>query len=315
MQPKMLNCRSHSSLAFISFFLFYFGTWFLSKAKTPSDEPIDDPNPKEKANDTTDGSQNPTDPSSRVIQQALPPSTTQDHKQGSHKPWYHHVEWWELIISCLTFLALVAYTVVTYRQLKTMNATYGEMVRQYPELQKSAEAAKTNSDIAKNSFDMEKRRAEDTEEAECRLTGGGTAAFDNSYPIHISNIGKVTARNIEAHVEISLNAVPENRKVKTLGKTDISISEIPKENGSDNLRQIIDLRLSSEEWQKLADTKFVIVQEAKLRYENGFERIISNSTCDIWLYYRTPENKQNPVSGRGTDCKNLPGQLASLRNR
>ena len=80
-----------------------------------------------------------------------------------------------------------------------------------------------------------------------------------------------------------------------------------------DLTQKLKLPLSAEDWQNIADTKQVIVQSATMKYENGFERIISNARCDIWLYYRTPQDKLNPIQGRGFDCSRLPEQLAAAK--
>jgi len=172
-----------------------------------------------------------------------------------------------------------------------------------------ANAAKKSADTAENSFRVERRRAEDMEEAICTLTGGGGAAYDNFYQVSIGNNGKVTAREIKAHVEVSLNAVPSNKRIRALASTDISMPELGREK---DVTQKLKLPLSSEDWQNIADTKEIIEQSATITYENGFERVISNNRCDMWLYYRTPQDKLNPIQGRGFDCSRLPEQLAAV---
>jgi hypothetical protein len=97
---------------------------------------------------------------------------------------YHATFWLQVGLGVIGIVALFIY----YGQLRTMNRTYGEMVRQYPELQKSADAAKKSADTAENSFRVERRRAEDMEEAICTLKGGGGAAFENSYQVSVKVI-------------------------------------------------------------------------------------------------------------------------------
>jgi hypothetical protein len=217
------------------------------------------------------------------------------------------------VVAIFTFVISVtgiAYTIFSFMQWRVMRGQLSEIIRQYPELQKSADAAKKSADTAEHSFQTERRRAEDMEEAICTLNGGGMTALDNLYPVYITNSGKVTARDIEAHIEVSLNTLPSNRKIRVLVNTDISLPELAREKSTPT--QKLNLPLSSREWQNIADTKQAIVQTAKIKYENGFERIISDAHCDIWLYYRTPQDKLNPIQGRGTDCKRLPELLAGV---
>jgi hypothetical protein len=166
----------------------------------------------------------------------------------------------------------------------------------------AADAAKTSADIARSSYEMERRRAEDMEEAVCRLSGGGMAAFDNFFPIYISNTGKVTARGIRAHIEISLNTFPNNKKIRVLAAKDISIPELTREKGMDQKEK---LPLSPLDWENIADTKQIIADSGQITYENGFERVVSDTVCQVWVYYRTPEDKNNPIQGRGTDCNRI----------
>jgi hypothetical protein len=210
-----------------------------------------------------------------------------------------------IVLGIIGIVALCIYN----GQLRVMRGQLGEIIRQYPELQKSADAAKKSADTAEHSFQVERRRAEDMEEAILNWNGGGMAAFDNFYRISIGNSGKVTARDIEAHLEISLNAVPSNKKIRVLGNRDISTPELAREKSLD---QKLELPLSSRDWENIADTRQVIVASWRIRYENGFERIISDTSCQVWLYYRTPGDKLNPIQGRGTDCGRLPELLAGI---
>jgi hypothetical protein len=243
--------------------------------------------------------------------------TQDEHKQsgGFIKKWWNFVKDERhagAVVAIFTFVISVtgiAYTIFSFMQWRVMRGQLSEIIRQYPELQKSADAAKKSADTAEHSFQMERRRAEDIEEAICTLYAAPMGARNNLFQVLVSNTGKVTARGIEAHVEISLNAVPSNKKIRVLVNADISAPELAKEKG---LEQRPELPLSSREWENILDTKEIIVTSGKIRYENGFERIVSDTNCQVWLYWRTPEDKLNPAQGRGTACSRLPELLASV---
>jgi hypothetical protein len=134
------------------------------------------------------------------------------------------VNWTDAKAGFITALATVIIAVLTGFYVHYSRAQWKVMHDQLPELHTSAQAAKDAAGAAKQSADtqehsflMEKRRAEDMEEAICALRSTGTAALDHLYQIFVANSGKVTARNVEAHVDISLNAVPGNKKLRELG--------------------------------------------------------------------------------------------------
>jgi hypothetical protein len=229
------------------------------------------------------------------------------------------VNWTDAKAGFITALATVIIAVLTGFYVHYSRAQWKVMHDQLPELHTSAQAAKDAAGAAKQSADtqehsflMEKRRAEDMEEAICALHSTGTAALDHLYQIFVANSGKVTARNVEAHVDISLNAVPGNKKLRELGTIDISAPELGKDK---TLDRRLDLPLTAHDWENIADTKQVIVQSGRIRYENGFERTVSDITCDVWFYFRTPEDKTNPIQGRGTACDQLSQQLAGIQKQ
>jgi hypothetical protein len=195
------------------------------------------------------------------------------------------------VIAGSTFLYMIAAIWTLVELSKSTKAT-----------QIAADAAKKSADTAERSFQVERRRAEDQEEAICRLSTAGPAAFDNSLPVYLSNSGKVTAREIAAHLQVSLNTVPSNKTIRVLTSTDISAPELAKEK---NLDRKLELPLSRQDWENIVDTKQIIVVAGTVRYENGFERTISDTHCEFWLYYRTPQDKLNPATGRGADCSRL----------
>jgi hypothetical protein len=93
---------------------------------------------------------------------------------------------------------------------------------------------------------------------------------------------------------------------------DISASELP---GEKDLDRRIELPLSAHEWDSIADTKQIIVDSGTLTYENGFDRVVTATVCEVWLYYRVPEDKLNPIQGRGSTCDRLPKLLKNAASQ
>jgi hypothetical protein len=192
-------------------------------------------------------------------------------------------------------------------QLRVMRGQLGEIIRQYPELQKSADAAKTSADIAKNSFEMEKRRAEDSEEATCRPTGD-IAVGATVYRFFMPNSGKVSARNLHGHIELSLNSLPGNKRSRLLAGFDVSQDELAGEKGFEK-RVSIDI---AHDWEKLINTKETIVATGEIQYDNGFDRMRYSSMCYAMLWVPSPTDPNNRAHGFGVDCDRLPEFLATL---
>jgi hypothetical protein len=180
-------------------------------------------------------------------------------------------------------------------------------------LKQSANAAQVASETQKYSFDMERRKAEDQEEAICILRSDGVAALDQLAYIRVINSGKVKARGIEAHVDIFLRDAWTDKKIRDLGTVDISSSELAGNNG--DIDHPLNLPLTTRDWQNLADSNQVIINSGHIRYENGFDRVVDEPYCDGWYYFRTPEDKLNPIQGRGTTCAGLALQMAGIRKQ
>jgi hypothetical protein len=203
--------------------------------------------------------------------------------------------------------------------LALLSGTVYFTMRQWKETAKSADAAKDaaiaakqSADTAEHSFEMEKRRAEDVEQAAISESSGQFYVFKNIYYIDLANTGKVTARNISSDLEISLTTLPRNKKLRSLGNFNIIAPQLEKEK---DLRRTLDLGLTATEWNNISDTKEAITESGYVRYENGFGRIIESQVCNVWIYYKTPEDKLNPVQGRGSICDRLSDLLASVPKR
>lgn len=158
---------------------------------------------------------------------------------------------------------------------------------------------------------MERRRAEDQEEAVVRLHTGGMAVGEHVEQVLAVNSGKVTGRNIEGRVDISLNDADDiSKKIRDLGSADFSSSELP---GEHSLERQVSLSLTADDWRNLADLKMVIVDRGHIRYENGFGRVVDEPFCDGWWWFRTPSDKNNPIQGRGGDCSQIVLNVANLK--
>jgi hypothetical protein len=84
-----------------------------------------------------------------------PPSETHipasiEHHSGSDNTYNEIREWWKVIVETLTFIAVVWYACIASGQLIQMN-------KQYPELQKSADAAKKSADTASDTLTFSER--------------------------------------------------------------------------------------------------------------------------------------------------------------
>ena len=229
---------------------------------------------------------------------------TQD-QQVTAKEMRREFRWFE--ITSLVINGALA--IIGVYALCIYNGQLTEMRKSTDAAHDAAVAAKQSADTQEHSFQMERRRAEDMEEAICDVRGMGMAALSHSFQMFVANNGKVTARNIEAHVEISLNAVPSEKKIRNLGNLVISVDTLAREK---SLQKFLELPLSARDWDNIADTKQAIVESVSIQYENGFERIIKNTHCMVWFYFRVPGDKLNPIQGRGTDCDQLGVQLAGI---
>jgi hypothetical protein len=236
------------------------------------------------------------------------PDAHTEHKKRKSEP-LSRMEIWTIGLAIAGIAVAAGTGIAIVWQDVLASRTVVELQKQLPELQKSANAAKDAADAAKKSFDMDKLRAEDTEEAICDWQTGGPAVGATGQEIRFANTGKTKARNIDAHLEATLNAVSNQKQIRKLGKIDISADELDKEK---SLIRWLDFHFATHDWDNIADTKQMIVLTMSAQYDNGFDRLMKNSRCEIWVWYRVPGNKLNPVQGMGSDCNRLPDILANI---
>lgn len=77
----------------------------------------------------------------------VPPTPTDNHHTYYHRPDQTPIGKWFLEVVAL--VVVLGYTLAAYRQLDTMDKTYKEIIKQTPEVAKSADAAKIQAEISK----------------------------------------------------------------------------------------------------------------------------------------------------------------------
>src|SRR6266566_9546589 len=89
-----------------------------------------------------------------------------EHKKSLKRSWKSSgpVAKLTVVFAGIAALSTTIYAIVAGGQLLVMRGQLGEIVRQYPELKKSAEAAKEAADVTEQSFKLTKRHTEDSDE-------------------------------------------------------------------------------------------------------------------------------------------------------
>jgi hypothetical protein len=128
---------------------------------------------------------------------------------------------------------------------------------------------------------MQRRRAEDADEAKVSVSVRIDALLSKNGKVGITNDGRATARNFKAHLELSQNTFPGNKRVTFFESLDIERDELPGV-GPNTIDPTIvkQVYLPKIDWPKLIRREEVLVVTGILKYDNGFERIIrDNSFC------------------------------------
>jgi hypothetical protein len=161
-------------------------------------------------------------------------------------------------------------------------------------------ATQKAADTAKTSADMEKRRAEDSEEATCMPTGD-IGVGETVYRFFLPNSGKVNARNLHGQIELSLNSLPSNEPLRSLAKIEISQDELA---AGQRIEKHISMDIASD-WEKLINSDETLVATGEIRYDNGFGRIRSSPMCYAIVWIPSPNDPNNRAHGSGLDCDRL----------
>jgi hypothetical protein len=102
----------------------------------------------------------------------------------------------------------LAVAIIYYAQLTAMRGQLGELIRQYPELQKSAEAAKAAAIAAQKGVEQSEKSFRLDQRAWVMPFSNGTPTFvggaNITFPFGVTNTGKTPAVNVDGDVVVAL---------------------------------------------------------------------------------------------------------------
>lgn len=162
-------------------------------------------------------------------------------------------------------------------------------------------ATQKSADAAKSSVEMEKRTAEKRDEAICRVDGDAAVGSD-VYRTYVSNSGNITARRLSGHVEISLNKLPSNKRIRLLTSFDIAPQDLSSQKG---LEHFDNTGISDAEWDDIINTHDSLVETSTIQYDNGFGRLVTVPRCYVMVWIPSPNDPNNRAHGSGLDCERL----------
>ena len=162
-------------------------------------------------------------------------------------------------------------------------------------------ATQKSADAAKSSADMEKRTAEKRDEAICTVEGNVSVGSD-VYETSIGNRGNVTARVRSGRIDISLNRLPGNEKIRILKSFDIPAQDIRPQQP---LQLYDNMGLSKAEWEDIINTHDSLVETSTVQYDNGFDRLVTTPRCYVMVWRPSPNDPNNRAHGNGLDCERL----------
>jgi hypothetical protein len=211
-----------------------------------------------------------------------------------------------------TAAATVVIAVATIYYTRYARRQWEEMTKATEATKKAAEAAESAAKTAQDSFVLSKRHTEDTDEAICQI-GHGLQLGGNLETITIANVGKISAHHVEAHIDVSRNSLPENKRIALLGHFDISQDEL-KPLSPPITRELI---LQNPHWTELYGLQETIVVSGNMKYENGFDDWRQNNFCQAFLVQPASQNStyngQPIATASGADCERIPEMLQRFR--
>jgi hypothetical protein len=247
----------------------------------------------------------PTVPPRVIAELSFPVAISEKYEADHRRPWRTRA-----IKGFKFILEVGAIGVAVWLAVLNMGVL-NEIRRQTPHIADSADAAKKSAAAVQDQVGMEKRTAENRDEAVC-TTQGDIAVGESVFHTYISNSGNVSARNVTGHVDISLNKLPANNQTRLLGSFDVQPQDISSHH---DLRNFLTVALSAADWDALVDTRESIVETSRIQYENGFNRMVSAPRCFAIFWVPSPDDPMNRAHGRAIDCDQLPVQLAAERAR
>ncbi|HWG57742.1 MAG TPA: hypothetical protein VN661_01700 [Candidatus Acidoferrales bacterium] len=206
-------------------------------------------------------------------------------------------EIWTIVLGFIGIFVTGATGLAIYWQDRIASRTLYEMQKQYPELQKSADAAKEAADLSRQEL-----RAADG----AVLHLGRPFSFDPERQqifIDFSNWGHSTASHINARLKISIIQIPSMRSARTY-KTEIQlpnlVSSPPNEPNArrSQFQWPIGNVVTAPEIGMLKGGLAALKTDLITNYYDGFGTV-TDKTCYAYLHFEIPQ-RNGSSSGGGT---------------
>ncbi len=170
-------------------------------------------------------------------------------------------------------------------------------------------STKKSADTQERSFNLAIRRAEDSDQAKLTMTGSISVA-SKVFDFAIANNGNVSAHNFRAHIELSLNSLPDNKRVALLTAFDVSKDDFSKSEAVEKFMSFEELDKTT--WDKIINYDYSLVEISTISYENGFSHQRHSNPCLAMVWVPSPNDPQNRAHGSGIDCDRLAQWLESI---
>jgi hypothetical protein len=175
-----------------------------------------------------------------------------------------------IVLAIIGIVALCIYN----GQLSVMRGQLGEIIKQYPELQKSANAATSASSTANGAFEESKKEFRIQQRPYITLSelrpNGQLMAGDNKLLLSIHNSGRTPALNIR----ILLNAYINQRAIMHTNPTERSESVLASDKQISNLYTVT---LSGSDFAETSSREFTVM--GTIRYTDIFREWHVTSFC------------------------------------
>jgi len=234
---------------------------------------------------------------------------------------------WTFCATVATFLAVVAYAVITYLQWRTMNATYAEIQKQTLAAIRSSDAAVTAANAASDQVTLLRQQLE-TQGAFVQIRIDTTTSpwegRDFPYPtgiaVSVLDIGPTTALHVHVTVSVVARPIPRqgsrgrNRRnidfvLQQIESVSPSLQLIPR-NDRPPTRREFSINLSKEERMTVTAGKLSIVSQGTMSYITAFGRRIQEPVCyTYWSYWSRDSKGQGSRIGDNSTCSDFENMI------
>ena len=171
-----------------------------------------------------------------------------------------------------------------------MRGQLEQISKQYPELQKSADAAKESADLSKHVL-------EGTDAATFRINEI-SLTYGDFWRIRIGNFGKVGSPKLDVTYSLIHERFPSGKQIGPVVKGSFDHAEVMprEENGSNDVLHDFRTPGFDKTSSQLVGAEETFRLEGAFVYNNGFDRIVTENFC--WQTYPFPY--PNPSQPDGT---------------